>query len=454
MRNDERRVVISGLGLICPLGIGHDASWAALAEGRGAVRKIEAFPVAGLPNDIGAEVLGFDPRALATPSHVKPLRKSLKYMARDIQLAVAAAEMAFTDAGLALGSYDPTRIGLDLGAGLISTELDELAKAINKSSRPDDSFDYQVYGREGIPEIEPIWLLKYLPNMLACHVSILWNCQGPSNSITQAEAAGLVAMTEAVRIIASGRADLMVSGGADSKIHPLSIIRMSMLGQVSSWAGEPSKAVKPFDRHRDGTVPGEGAGILILEEREHALKRGARIYGEILGCGSGCDARPGGGIDPEGIGTEIAYRSALRDAGLEASDMGHVNAHGSGLVAADSAEAAALGRVFGNSVPITALKGYLGNSVSGCGSIELIASLLGVNRGLVPPILNCDDPEFGLDFVRGRPRPVENLTFATGNFTRHGQAAALIVKGERLDDSADEEAAEEREEIQELTAKG
>ena len=454
MRNDERRVVISGIGLICPVGIGLDATWNALAEGRSGIRKIEAFPVDGLPTNVGAEVLGFDPMALAIPAHKKPLKKSLKYMARDIRLAVAAAEMAFADAGLAPGSFDPTRIGLDLGAGLISTELDELARGINPSTRADGSFDYAAYGSIGIPEIEPIWLLKYLPNMLACHISILWDCQGPSNSITQAETASLVAIAEAVRIIQSNRADMMVTGGADSKIHPLSLVRMTLMHQMSSWKGEPGKACKPFDRHRDGWVAGEGAGILIIEEREHALKRGARIYGEILGCGSGCDAKPGGGLDESGIGTEVAYRAALREANLSADQIGHVNAHGAATLSSDFAEAAALGRVFGNRTPITALKGYFGNSVSGCGAIELIASLLGVNRGLIPQALNCDSPEFPLDFVRGESRPTENLTFATGNLTRHGQTAAVIVRGALLTEQTKAEDAADRAEIAELTSKG
>lgn len=454
MRNDERRVVITGLGLICPVGIGADAAWSALAQGHSGVRKIEAFPIEGLPSDAGAEVIGFDAMAFAIPEHKKAIKKNLKYMARDIRLAVAAAEIAFVDAGLKPGSFDPTRIGLDLGAGLISSELDELARGINPASRPDGSFDFHAYGSIGIPEIEPIWLLKYLPNMLACHISIFWDCQGPSNSITQAEAASLSAITEAARIIASGRADMMVTGGADSKIHPLSVVRMTMMEQMSGWKGEPAKACKPFDRNRDGWVPGEGAGILIIEEREHALKRGARIYGEILGCGSGGDANPAGGLSPDGIGTEIAYRAALRDAGLKPSQIGHVNAHGTATVASDAAEAAAIGRVFGKDVPITALKGFFGNSVSGCGAIELIASLIGVNRGLIPQTLNCDDPEFDLNFVRGEPRKTDNLTFATGNFTRHGQAAAVVVRGERLGESEAEIEADERREIEELTAKG
>ncbi len=438
MDRNERRVVITGLGLISPLGIGLGPNWSALADGRGGVGKIRAFEVDGLPTDLGGEVKDFEakawPKTLAFPDHLKHLRKNIKYMARDIQLAVAAAELAMVDAGVPGAGIDPTRVGVDLGAGLISTELDELAPAIDLSydEGAGDEFDYHVWGKDGIPRIEPIWLLKYLPNMLACHISILWDCQGPSNTITEAEAASNVAVGEACRIIARGRADVMVSGGADSKIHPLSLIRMSLLHQMSHWKGEPSRGLRPFDRTRDGWVPGEGAGIVVLEEREHALKRGAKIYGEILGFGSGCDGKPGGGLDSEGPGTEIAARAALRDAGLKPSEIGHVNAHGAGTVVMDLAEARALGRVFGeNGVPVTALKGYMGNLVSGCGAVELIGSLLGVNHGLIPQALNCDDPDPAcqLDMVCGQARETANPVFLTTNLTRHGQAAALVVRG-------------------------
>jgi 3-oxoacyl-[acyl-carrier-protein] synthase II len=439
MARTERRVVITGLGLVTPLGIGVDPFWSALSERRGAVRKIQAFPVAGLPNDVGAEVPDFDDKAmksLAIPRLRKAIGKSLKYMARDIQLSVAGAQLAITDAGLADGGVDPTRIGVDLGAGLISTELDELAPAIDAGFQSNGTFDYGAYGRDGIGMITPIWLLKYLPNMLACHISILLDCQGPSNTITEAEAASNVAIGEAARIIARGRADVMITGGADSKIHPLSMVRMSLLDQMSHWRGDPSGACRPFDAARDGWVPGEGAGIIILEEREHALARGAKIYGEILGFGSGCDASPTGGLDPDGIGTEIAIRAALRDARLSPGEVGHVNAHGAATVVSDLAEARAIGRVFGegpgSGVPVTALKGYMGNIVSGCGAVELIASLLGVNRGLIPSSLNCDDldPACGaIDLVTGSHRSSENPIFLNTNLTRHGQAASVIVRG-------------------------
>ncbi|QEH33983.1 3-oxoacyl-[acyl-carrier-protein] synthase 2 [Aquisphaera giovannonii] len=435
MLGSERRVVITGLGLITPLGDSPDHIWASIEAGKGAVGPLEAFPVEGLPSRNAAEIRHFDflkTPALAKARFFKELRKSRKYMARDIQLCVAAAQLAMVDAKLDQGGVDPTRIGIDLGAGLISTELDELAPAIAHATTPSGGFDYGAWGRESIGIIEPYWLLKYLPNMLACHISILMDCQGPSNTITEADASANLAIAEAARIIARGKADVMVTGAADSKIHPLSFIRMSMQNTLSRWEGEPAGACRPFDSHREGTVPGEGAGIVILEEYEHAVARGATIHGEVLGGGSGCDAMPSGGLDPEGNGTAVAIRAAIRDARLTPKDIGHINAHGIGSKVGDLAEARAFHRVFGDDLPpVTSLKGHVGTMASGCGSVELAVSLAGLSRGLIPPTLNCDDPDAacGLDIVRSGPRPTSNRIFVNTNITANGQAAALVIRG-------------------------
>lgn len=432
MLGSERRVAITGLGLVTPLGRTPDSIWEAVSAGRGMVRPIEAFRTAGLPGHVAAEIHDFDLKKYSLPRYWNALRKTKKYLARDIQLAVAAAQLAVVDAGLAEGGVDPTRIGIDLGAGLISSELDELAPAIGQAYGTGKSFDFQVWGRESIEMIEPIWLLKYLPNMLACHISILMDCQGPSNTITEADASSNLAIAEAARIIARGRADVMITGGADSKIHPLSLVRMALFDTMSRWPGDPSQACRPFDRRRDGWVPGEGAGIVILEEWSHAVNRGATILGEVLGGGSGCDAMPGGGLDPEGGGTEVAIAAALDEAGLAPAAVGHVNAHGSAQRVSDLAEARAFERLFGKrGVPITALKGYMGNLASGCGAVDMMISLIGVNRGKIPPALNCDelDPEMELDMVVGSPRSTDNPTFVTTNLTPIGQAAALVIRG-------------------------
>lgn len=426
----KRRVVITGLGLITPLGIGLEANWSALLEGRGGVDRLSSFTIEGLPCDAAGEVKDFNPKSLAIDKHRKALQKNLKYMARDIQLAVAAAELAVVDGKLVEGGIDPSRIGIDLGAGMISTDLDELAPAINLATRPDHSFDFQVYGKDGIPEIEPLWMLKYLPNMLACHISILNDCRGPSNTITQGEAASNAAIGEAFRIIQRGQADVMITGGADSKIHPLSFIRMKLNQVNCRWEGAPSAACRPFDTQRCGAVPGEGAGILVIEELQHALNRGATIYGELLGFSSACDASPSGAIDPEGRGTELAVRRLLQDARLEPTSVGHVNAHGWGTIESDLAEGRAYQRVFGRSVPVVGLKGYIGNTSSGCGAVELIASILGTQAGMIPATLNCDepDPRIEIDVVHGAPRETDRPEFLNVNLNRYGQVAALAVR--------------------------
>lgn len=427
----RRRVVITGLGVVSPLGLTLEAHRDALRQARGGVRAIEAFPVDGVPTRAVGEVRDFSPKALAIDKNRKLLNKNLKYMARDIQLAVAAAERALDDAGLAEpGAVEPTRIGIDLGAGMISTELDELAPAINLSTRPDGTFDFETYGRVGIPEIVPIWLLKYLPNMLACHISVLNDCQGPSNTITQGESASNAAIGEAVRIIERGKADVMVTGAGDSKIHPLSLIRMNLLGQLSRWEGPEEGACRPFDRRRSGWIPGEGAGILILEGLDHARQRGARIYGEVLGYGCASDGNRQGGLDDRGTGVELSIRAALRDARIEPAAVGHVNAHGAGIVSYDLAESSGLNRVFGRKVPVVGLKGYMGNLGSGSGAVELIGSLAAVNDGFLPATLNCDDQdsECRIDVVAGTSRPTENPVFVNVNFTRYGQASAVIVR--------------------------
>jgi 3-oxoacyl-[acyl-carrier-protein] synthase II len=432
MLGSERRVAITGLGLVTPLGHTPDSVWACLAEGRGMVRPLESFKVAGLPSNAGAEIRDFDLKKYSLPKFWNALRKTKKYLARDIQLAVSAAQHAVLDARLMDGGVDPTRVGIDLGAGLISSELDELAPAIGQAFASGKSFDFQAWGRESIEMIEPIWLLKYLPNMLACHISIMIDCQGPSNTITEADASSNLAIAEAARIIARGRADVMITGGADSKIHPLSLVRMTLFETMSRWPGDPGGACRPFDRLRDGWVPGEGAGIVILEEWGHAPRRGARRRGAGRGGGSGCDAMPAGGLDPDGGGTEIAILAALEEAGIAPGAVGHVNAHGAAMRVSDLAEARAFERIFGSSgVPVTALKGFMGNLASGCGAVDLIASLIGVNRGKIPPTLNCDelDPEMNLDIVVKAPRSTDNPIFVSTNLTPNGQAAAVVVRG-------------------------
>ncbi|ADV61111.1 Beta-ketoacyl synthase [Isosphaera pallida ATCC 43644] len=437
MRDVERRVVVTGQGLISPFGWDRVAAHHAFVEGRTGIAPIRSFAVEGLPTNCGGEIAEFTEKAgkaMMPPKLARAYGKSLKYMARDIQLAVVAAALAVSDAGLAEGGVDPTRFGIDLGAGLISTELDELTPAIQTAyAAGNGAFDFAAWGTQSIPLIQPIWLLRYLPNMLACHISIFMDCQGPSNTVTQGEAAAALAIGEAARLIATDRADVMISGAADSKIHPLSLVRMTMLGQLSTWPGDPTEGCRPFDRAACGWLPGEGAGILVLEERDHALKRGARIDAEVVGFGSGCDAVPGG-LGTEGRGVEVAVAAALRDAGLQPDQLGLVIAHGSGVPAWDQAEVRGLTRALdGARVPVTGLKGHVGTSASASGSIETIIGLQSLIEGTAPAIRNCVEPITDqLDLIVGAPRPLppNRPHVLKVGFTRLGQASALILKAQ------------------------
>lgn len=433
MNSNAPRVVITGLGVTCPMATGQADLTSALRDGRGGVATINSFSVPDIvPHAVG-EIRGFDPKNYVIPRLKKTLAKSLKYMARDIQLAVAMAQVALQDAGLAEGGVDPTRIGLDLGAGIISTELQELSAAIEESYKYNDSFDYRIWGHDGIKLIQPIWLLKYLPNMLACHISILSDCQGPSNTITSGDASSGLAIGEAARIIQRGRADVMISGGADSKIHPLSYCRAQILGLLSRWKGDSTKASRPFDSQSTGLILGEGAGILILENLKHAESRSANIYGEVIGIGAGSDAKLIG--QPlSGQGIEIALRSALADAGIQSDDpsISHIHAHGIGVPMLDRAEATAIRKVFTSrpDIPVTSIKGGTGNMGAGNGGVEVIANLLAMRDGFVPPTLNCDSPveEYGLNIVRFQPIAAKGNVFVSLNLTRYGQASCVVTR--------------------------
>jgi 3-oxoacyl-[acyl-carrier-protein] synthase II len=284
--------------------------------------------------------------------------------------------------------------------------------------------DLRAWGEKGLPVITPLWMLKYLPNMLACHVSILHDAQGPNNSITEGDAAGLLALGEAYHIIRRDHADVFLVGGADSKVNPLSMIRQCSFGHLSRRNDAPAQACRPFDKDRDGLVLGEGGGVLVVEELEHARRRGAAIYGEVAGFGAAFDR----GVTGRGLAR--AMRAALAQAGIGADAIDHVNAHGLGSVRFDAAEAAAIAEVFGpGGVPVWAIKGNMGNLGAGCGTTELAASLLAMRHGTVPATLNHDVPDPGCPVaVTTAERRVAKPCFLKLGFTDMGQCAAIVVR--------------------------
>jgi 3-oxoacyl-[acyl-carrier-protein] synthase II len=421
MTASSRRAVITGVGVVTPIGQDADSFWRSLQERRSGVRPIKAFDVSGLPVRFAGEIPDFDAKNFVD----KKDRRSLKMMARTIQLAVAGAQRALDDGAIDKSKLVPERFGVVFGAGLIATELPELADAARVSANCQPGVvDLDKWGDQGIPAIQPLWMLKYLPNMLACHVSILHDARGPNNSITESDAASLLALGEAYRVLGRGQADLFLVGGAESKLNPLSMVRQCLFEPLSRRNDAPEKACRPFDRGRDGVVVGEGAGVFALEELGHAQKRGARIYAEVVGFGAAFDPRL------RGDGLARAARAALAEAGVGPEEIDHVNAHGIGSRGSDVWEARNLRAVFGGRpTPVFAAKSYIGNLGAGGGSAELAASVLGMHHGQIPATLNYEEPDPECPVaVAASARAPDKPYFLKVSFTQMGQCAALVCR--------------------------
>ena len=440
---NSRRVVITGLAPVTPIGVGVANFWNALLEGKSGIRRFQSFDPARFESQIGGEIDG-----LKVAGYVpKGYRKAGKIMARDIVLAVAAAYHAVTDAGLNTKcvvergeadqvNLDSTRFGANIGAGLICADLPELAEALH-SATEDGKFSLTKWGAEGMHNLTPLWLLKFLPNMLACHVTIVHDAQGPSNTITCGEASSHLAIGEAFRTIARGVADVCICGGAESKANAMALMRQILGKRLSTNNDLPQQACRPFGANRDGTVVSEGGGLVILEDLEHARARDARIYAELVGFGASNDAydpaqpsKP----HPEGRGHVLAARKALEDAKISADAIDMVSAFACGLVERDAVEAQAINTILGQrtgEVPTLAIKGGLGNNGAGSSAIDLIAAVLAIYHATIPPMVNGDapDPGFGLKLITKDPVDANvNVALCNAYALGGGQNASLIVK--------------------------
>jgi 3-oxoacyl-[acyl-carrier-protein] synthase II len=428
MAASSRRAVVTGIGALSAIGSDAVSFWKSLRAGRGGIRAIEGFDTSGLSSRIGGQIRDFDAKKYLD----KKDRKALRVMARTVQLGVAAAQLALDDGKVDKTKLDPTRFGIEFGSGLISTELEELGDAslLCVNGRP-GYIDMEKWGEQGLANIAPLWMLKYLPNMPACHVSILHNAQGPNNTITANDVAGLLALGEAYRILIRDQADFFLVGGAESKLNPLSLVRQCLFEPLSRRNDAPEKAARPFDKQRDGVVLGEGACVLALEDREHALRRGAHIYAEVVGFGAAFDrGRTGSGL-------ARAIRAALTDAGIGPEDVDHINAHGIGSIASDAWEARGINEIFGQRATPAAVfapKSYFGHLGAGGATLELAASLLGMQQGVVPMTLNYEepDPACPVAVVAGSPRRVEKAYVLKISLTPMGQCAALVCRSENV----------------------
>lgn len=422
----QSRVVVTGVGVVSPIGIGRDAFWNALVQGRSGIGTLSAFTADGLPSRLAAEVRDFRPE-----EHIYH-KKLIKVMSRDIQLGVAAASMAMRDAALPRGAVDPDRLGVDFGSGHISTTPQELADAARSfAADVEERRCLERFAEDGLGHIGPLWLLKQLPNMPACHVAIEHDARGPNNTITACESSALLALAEAIRVIQRDAADVMIVGACSSHITPLEIARLNVCESLTRH-DDPELACRPFDLNRDGTVAGEGAGAFVVENYEHALRRGATIYCEVIGVGAGCD---GAGAENRagGVGLVRAIQGALRQSNLTPRDLGHINAHGKATRRDDWAEAhayhTALGQV-AERIPVTALKSYFGHFDAGAGAVELVGSLLAMRHGVLPQTLNyrTPDPQCRLNIVRGEALQMINPVALSVNRTRVGQSAAAVIR--------------------------
>ena len=427
-RDAERRVVITGIGIVSPIGIGTESFWNSLRDGKSGIENIELLKYSPVPTMIAGEVKDF------VPSKFVRQKKSIKVMCREIQLGVASAWLAMDDAAIAEGAIDPERLGVDFGANLMFSPPEELAKACFSCLEGSvNGFQYDLWGKQGLGEMFPLWLLKFLPNMPACHIGISADARGPNNSITLDEASGNLVMGEALRIIARGHADVMITGSTGTRLHAIKSLHATMWDTLAAATDAPAHACRPFDRERTGQVIGEGACTMLLEEEAHARNRNVRILGRVLGAGSSCVIDSAGQANLQRA-LVLAMKSALADARLSPTDIGHINAHGLGTRQSDQLEAAAIHEVFGSyasQVPLTALKSYLGNSGSGSGTLEIAGSLVGLQHGVVPPTLNYStpDPECRLNVVTGEPLAVSNPVFLKISVTRMGQASAIVASG-------------------------
>jgi 3-oxoacyl-[acyl-carrier-protein] synthase II len=426
-------IVITGIGVVSPIGIGVDAFWSSLAAHRSGISHTDLFPGVAAPDQAGGQVKDFTDET-ARKVYLKEHRKNLKAMCREIQLGVASASLALQHSGLDLDKVDHTRLGVEFGANLMLSAPDILNEAVVACADAEHSqFHIEQWGEQGFPKMEPLWLLRYLPNMPACHISISNDARGPSNSLTLDDASGNTVIGEACRILGRGAADVMITGCTGTTLHPIKTLHLALFHDLATTPAEPERRSRPFDRDRSGRVVAEGACTFILEGRDYAEARGAKIWGRIVGTG-GSTVTDRSGKPNFRQAMAQAMRAALKSAGLQPADIGHINAHGLGKKDVDIAEAQAILDVFGDDlgrkIPVTAPKSFLGNSGAGSGTLELAASLVGLAHGVVPATLNYDNPdaECPLNVVKGEPLPIANRVFLNVNVTRMGQASAAIIE--------------------------
>jgi len=409
---DTKRVVVTGVGMITPLGIGVQESWNGLLAGRSGIRKITHFDASNFPTQIAGEVEGF-----SAEDYIEP--KEIKKMDRFIHLAVAAASMSLADSGLKITEENAERVGVTVGSGMGGLHAIE--------------HYHSVLLEKGPKRITPFFIPMLIVNLAAGQVSIRAGAKGPNSAVATACATGSHSIGDAFKIIQRGDADAMIAGGTESVITPLGIGGFNAMKALSTRNDEPEKASRPFDINRDGFIMGEGAGIVILELLENALDRGAKIYAELIGYGMTADAYHITSPSPGGEGAARCMKMAIKDGRIDPLDVNYINAHGTSTKYGDELETHAVKTVFGEhayKIAVSSTKSMTGHLLGAAGGVEAVITVLSVHNNIVPPTINLDnpDPECDLDYVPHKSRKM-NVEYGLSNsFGFGGTNACLLFK--------------------------
>jgi 3-oxoacyl-[acyl-carrier-protein] synthase II len=410
---EQRRVVVTGMGLVTPLGTGVEKNWDALIAGRSGIRRISRFSnIEAYPSQIAGEVPDFSPADFIEP-------KEIKKMDLFIQYAVAAAAMAITDSGLKIDAELAEQVGVIIGVGLCGIDTIETTK--------------EAILQGGPRKISPFFIPKVISNLAPGQIAIRHGAKGINLTPTSACASGTHAIGEAYHLIRRGLQDAVITGGAESAITPLAVGGFAAMKALSTRNDEPERASRPFDRDRDGFVIAEGSGVLILEERERALERGAKIYAEVVGYAANGDAYHMTAPAPEGEGAARCMRLALKDAGLAPTDIDYINAHGTSTEYNDANETMAIKRVFGEQaakLAVSSTKSMTGHLLGAAGAVEGVFSALSLHHGLIPPTINYDnpDPQCDLDYVPNEARKADLKVVLSNSFGFGGTNACVILR--------------------------
>lgn len=413
--------------MVTPLGADLEQVWRRLLNGESGIGYITLFDASNFPTKISAEVRNWD------LSDVGEDPQQWKHQGRHTHFAIGAAKKAMADSGLDTSKIDPTRFGVYLGSGEGQQDFDRFTQMMVAALSDGDKLDLAKFTRVGLETLNPVAELEQEPNMPAGHLASLFGAEGPNVNCLTACAASSQAIGEAVEIIRRGEADVMLSGGTHTMIHPFGVTGFNLLTALSTRNDNPSKASRPFDRFRDGFVLGEGAGMVVLEALEHARARGARIYGEVTGYGSTADAFRITDTHPEGRGAITCMKMALADARKNIDQIDYINAHGTSTSVNDKVETLAIKKVFGEQaykIPVSSTKSMMGHLIAAAGVTELIFCLLAIRDQVVPPTTNYEvpDPDCDLDYVPNVARQVRCDVALSNSFGFGGQNITLIVE--------------------------